>query len=64
MNRFAFRGLVLGLIAALLVYLMERTTSNPSWLLIVSFPIAWTIAGQLFWSWDIGGYRSERERRK
>lgn len=64
MNIYALRGLLIGLVMAFLVYLAERTTSQPSWLLILSFPVCWTIGGHLFWSWDIGGYRSDRERRK
>lgn len=61
---YTFRGLLLGILMSVLVWLMERTTPQPAWLLIASFPICWTIAGYLFWKWDIGGYRSERENRE
>lgn len=58
---YAFRGFLIGLVMAVLVYFMERTTTQPmvfpSWLLIIGFPVCWTIAGYLFWKWDIIGYK-------
>jgi len=33
------------------------------WLIVFSFVVCWPIAGYLFWKWDIGGYRSERENK-
>jgi cobalamin synthase len=64
MNIFALRGLLLGLILAALVYLVEQTTPEPSWLLVLSFPVCLTIGGHLFWIWDIGGYKSDREQHR
>lgn len=54
---YAFRGLLIGLLFGVLVYFAEQTTGNISWLLVVSFPVCWTIAGYLFWKWDVGGFR-------
>jgi|GEM_PF-1859653 hypothetical protein len=34
------------------------------WLILASFPICWSLAAGLFWKYDIGGYRSEREERQ
>jgi hypothetical protein len=61
--KYAIRGLLLGLVVGFLVYLAERTTGNVLWLLVLSFPVSWTIGGYLFWRWDIGGYRSESARK-
>ncbi len=33
-------------------------------LILIVFLVCWPLAGWLFWKWDIGGYRSERENRK
>ncbi len=34
------------------------------WLIIASFALFWPLGAYLFWRFDIGGYRSEREDRK
>jgi hypothetical protein len=34
------------------------------WLIGLSFVVCWPIGAWLFWKWDIGGYRSERERKQ
>jgi hypothetical protein len=57
-------GLILGLVVGGLVYLAEQTTPEPTWLLILSFPVCFTLGGYLFRVWDIGGYRSEQEKRR
>lgn len=33
------------------------------WLLLPVSIMCWTIAARMFWVWDIGGYRSEYERK-
>lgn len=63
MKKYVAIGVFLGILIGGLVFLAERTTQEVAWLLIVSFPLCWGIAGYLFWRWDIGGYRSERERK-
>lgn len=47
-NKYALVGFCLGLLAAGLVFLIERTTQEVGWLLIASFPISWGVAGCLF----------------
>jgi hypothetical protein len=48
-------GFCLGLLFAVLVFFAERTTQEIDWLLIMSFPLSWGIAGYLAWRWDILG---------
>ena len=52
MNSYAIRGLLIGLVAAFVVWLIERTTPQTNWLLIASFPVCWMIAGAMFGRWD------------
>ena len=42
---FSFIGIMLGIG----VYSIERTTGNISWLLVLSFPVFFSIAGYVFW---------------
>jgi hypothetical protein len=37
---------------------------NETLLILASFLICWPLAVYLFWRWDIGGYRSEREAKQ
>lgn len=53
-TRHVVTGIALGIIAAFLVWLMERTTESIAWGLIGGFPISWGIAGYLFGGWEIG----------
>jgi len=52
--KYTLTSVALGLVAAFLVWLIERTTGNIAWGLIISFPLCWGVAGYLFWRWDIG----------
>jgi hypothetical protein len=61
---YAIRGFLLGLLLAVLVYFAERTTGQISWPLVLGFPVCWTVAGYLFWKWDVGGFHSERNKRR
>lgn len=58
---YAMRGALLGLVASVVTYFMERTTGHINWYLVACFPFCWFMAGYYFWKYDIGGYRSERE---
>ena len=45
-------GFIAGCLIAIPVWLIERTTGNIAWGLIVSFPVSWGIAGYWFRHWD------------
>lgn len=49
--KYTIVGLVLGCLMAILVWLIERTTGDIAWSLIVGFPVSWSIAGYLFHRW-------------
>ena len=46
--KYAAMGFCLGILAAGLVYLAERTMPQVAWLLIGSFPLTWGVAGYIF----------------
>ena len=50
--KYTIIGAIAGCLATILVWLMELTTGNIAWGLILSFPVSWGIAGYLFWRWD------------
>lgn len=43
---------------------MTNANINEALLIILPFLVCWPLAARLFWKWDIGGCRSERENQK
>ncbi len=57
--KYTIIGVIAGCLAAILVWLMERTTGDIAWGLILSFSVSWGIAGCLFWRWSIDALRND-----
>lgn len=47
-------GFLIGLAFSVGVYFAERTMDELSWLLVVSFPVFWSLAGYMFERWFAG----------
>lgn len=43
---------------------MANINTTEALLIALPFLVCWPLAAYLFWKWDIGGCRSERENRK
>lgn len=55
-------GFVIGLAFSVGVYLAESTTSEISWLLVLSFPVFWPLAGWMYGRWFANEPAREVER--
>ena len=55
--KYTVTGFLLGCFVAVLAWLSERTTGDIDWGMVLSFPLFWSIAGYLFWRWDLFGWR-------
>jgi membrane-bound acyltransferase YfiQ involved in biofilm formation len=62
--RRVFNILLAVAIVAFLVYVLINVPAVDRIILILSAVVCWPLAGWMFWKWDLGGYRSDYERRK